>query len=64
MDENLKWKKQVDCVCFKLKRVSFMIFKASNILNNTSLKMLYYSLFYPHLDYCSGATLTIVMLQA
>ena len=30
-----------------------MIFKASNILNNTSRKILYYFLFYPHLDYCS-----------
>ena len=63
MDKNLNWKTQIDFVSSKLRKVSFMIFKTSNTLNNTSLKILYYSLFYPHLDYWSGATHTIVMLK-
>ena len=32
---------------------SYMIYKASQILNDISLKTLYYSLYYSHLDYCS-----------
>ena len=52
MDEDLNWKTQIDFVSSKLRKVSFIIFKASNILNNTRLKILY-SLFNLHLDYCS-----------
>ena len=46
-------KAQIDFVSSKLRNVSFMIFKISNILNTTRLKILYYSLFYQHLYYCS-----------
>ena len=36
----------------KLRRVSYLLYKASGNLHSKNLKVLYYSLFYPHFDYC------------
>ena len=53
MDENLNWKTQIHFTFSKLRNVSFMIFKSSNILKDNGLKILYYSLFYPSFDCCN-----------
>ena len=51
-DNRMTWKKHINYVFNKLRTVSFLIYKASSILDDKSLKTLYISLFYPHIDYC------------
>ena len=52
IDSRLTWKTHIAYVSSKLRRVSYLLYKASGNLDSKSLKVLYYSLFYPHLDYC------------
>ena len=51
-DSRLTWKTHIAYISFKLRRVSYLLYKAFGNLDSSSLKVLYYSLFYPHLDYC------------
>ena len=51
-DSHLNWKKHISYVTFKLRTISFVLFKASKVLDCRSLKIPYFSLFYPHIDYC------------
>ena len=45
-------KKHINFVSNKLRTVYFLIYKASSILEDKSLNIIYISLFYPHIDYC------------
>ena len=55
LDSKLKWKKQVDMLCNKLKQQKYIIQQASTLLPLDSLKLLYYS--YIHSNILYGAFL-------
>ena len=52
IDNSMNWKKHRNYVSNKLRTVSFLIYKASSILDEKNLKIIYLSLFYPHIDNC------------
>ena len=52
IDSHLNWKKHIRYVTSKLRTISFVLFQASKVLICRSLKIIYFSLFYPHIDYC------------
>ena len=52
IDNKIFQKKHINCISTKLHTVHFLIYNASHVLNCKSLKVLYFSLFYPHVDYC------------
>jgi len=53
VDEKLNWKKQIDQTQTKLAKTLGILYRARNLLDEVTLKTLYYSLFLPYLNYCS-----------
>ena len=53
MDNKLNWKEHIRMIKSKLAKSNAIIYRASKYLDTFSLKMLYCSLFMPHLSYCS-----------
>ena len=53
IDDKLNWKDHVSFVCRKVGRGLGVIIKARKVLQNESLKNLYYSFIYPYLIYCN-----------
>ena len=53
IDNCMTWKKHIIFFSNWVRTVSFPIYKGANILDDKSLKILYISLFYPHIVYCS-----------
>jgi len=51
LDEHLQWTEQFKQLNSKLSKANYIIRSVKNILDSTCLKMLYYSLFYSHLNY-------------
>ena len=51
-DEHLTWKSHIHNVARKVSKAIGIIYKSSFCLNNSSLRMLYFSLNYPYLFYC------------
>jgi len=51
-DEYLSFDPHVQKICSKISQSNFIISRAKNSLNKTSLKMLYHSMIHPHLMYC------------
>lgn len=52
IDSNLNWKSHISYVNSKLSKCVSILFKVNSILNEHSLRLLYYTLFYPHITYC------------
>ena len=52
LDDKLNWKAHLKCLKSKLSRSCFMMSKLRYFLDTSTLKMVYYSLFYPHIQYC------------
>ncbi len=52
LDKVLKWKPHIDILKSNLSKVTGIIYRLREIVNNFSLKHTYFSLAYPHLLYC------------
>ena len=53
IDSKLNWKEHIGYVISKLLKSVSVICKAADVLDKFSLKLLYYSLFFPYINYCS-----------
>ena len=53
LDENLNWKSEISLVANKVAKSISIISRCSFFLPKSSLRMLYYSLIYPHFYYCN-----------
>ena len=51
-DDTLKWKNHIENSCSKLSRESWVINNIHYFVNNNTLLIMYYSLIYPHIQYC------------
>ena len=52
ISEKLKWTPHIDHITSKISKSSYILCKLRHYVNLDTLKMLYYSLVYPHLIYC------------
>ena len=52
VDEKLRWKTHIDQVVKKLSKCMWAICRLRRYTSLTTLKMLYYALAYPHIQYC------------
>ena len=52
LNEKLKWGPHIEHLCKKISKSSFILCKLRHYVNFNTLRMLYYSLVYPYLDYC------------
>ena len=55
LDDKLNWKAHLKCLKTKLLSSCFIMSKLRYYLDMSTLKMVYYSLFYPHMQYCISA---------
>ena len=55
LDEKLSWRAHIRSLKSKLSRSCFVLSKLRYYLDVSTLKMVYYSLFYPHIQYCISA---------
>ena len=55
LDHKLKWNKHIEIIKSKLCRASYVLSKLRHYVDLGTLKMVYYSLVYPHLNYCVSA---------
>ena len=53
LDENLSWKSHISHISSKIAKYIGIILRTSFYLLKSSLKMLYYALVYPYLQYCN-----------
>ena len=51
VDSTLTWNIHIDKICKTISRATGLLYKIRPFVNNKTLKMLYYSLIYPHLNY-------------
>ena len=52
LDEKLNWKEHIKTIQSKISRGSYILSKIRHYVDFNTLKMLYFSLIYPHLNYC------------
>ena len=52
IDDKLNWKHQVKQICSKIARGSWALYHIKNYVDKQTMKMVYYSLVYSHLQYC------------
>ena len=52
IDDKLNWKHQVKQICSKIARGSWTLYHIRNYVDKQTMKMVYYSLVYSHLQYC------------
>ena len=52
IDRQLNWKHQVKQICSKIARGSWALYHTRNHVDKQTVKMVYYSLVYSHLQYC------------
>ena len=52
IDDKLNWKHQVKQICSKIARGLWALYHIRNYVNKHTMKMVYYSLVYSHLQYC------------
>ena len=55
IDQGLNWKQQIQKIQAKLTSASYIIIKTRHYLTIPTLKMLYYSLIFPQINYCLTA---------
>ena len=53
LDENLSWKSHLSYLANKISKSNGVIYKASFCLPLESLRILYFSMIYPYLQYCA-----------
>ena len=53
IDGSLLWKFHIGYLSVKLNRSSALLFKIRNLVNNSILRTIYFSIFESHLNYCS-----------
>ena len=53
IDGNLLWKSHIDYLSVKLNRASPLLFKIRNLVNNSILRTIYFSIFETHINYYS-----------
>ena len=53
IDHKLTWQEHINYACGKICKCTAMLNKVKNLLNKSSLHMLYNSLFIPYLTYCT-----------
>jgi hypothetical protein len=53
LDETLSWKSHISHVANKISKSIGIIFRSSFCLFDISLRILYYSIIYPYLEYCN-----------
>ena len=53
IDDKLNWKYHINTVRSKLSKVAAIIYRASCLINQDGIYMLYCSLFLPYINYCS-----------
>jgi hypothetical protein len=53
LDETLSWKSHISHVANKISKSIGIIFRSSFYLFDISLRILYYSIIYPYLEYCN-----------
>ena len=54
IDDQLKWKPQVDDLKTKLSKITGIVFRIRDKVNKECLRQIYFALVYPHLLYCSA----------
>ena len=52
LEESLTWKKHLEAVQTKISKASYLISKIRHYVDLATLKILYYSLVFPHINYC------------
>ena len=52
LDENLSWKAHISHIAHKISKSIGIIYRSSFYLFKSALRMLYYALVYPYLQYC------------
>ena len=55
VDDKLNWSAHINYIHSKLSRASYILSKLRHYVDLNTLKMIYYSLAYPHLSYCITA---------
>ena len=53
IDEHLSWEEHINLVNNKVRKSIGIIKKISGLISQNALRILYYSLIYPHLSYCN-----------
>jgi len=51
VDDKLTWKTHIQHICTKLSKTTGILYRASSILTDAAIRMLYYSICHPHLLY-------------
>ena len=51
VDNKLSWKTHINNLCFKLSKVSGIIFKVRHFVPLSTLKLVYYTMFHSHIQY-------------
>lgn len=54
IDSQLKWRPQIDEVQEKLSKITGIVYRIRNHLDESNLRLIYFALVYPHLIYCSA----------
>lgn len=64
LDSKINWKDHINYITNKISRSSYILSKIRHFVNLPVLKMLYYSLVHPHINYClttwGGAAASII----
>ena len=55
MDHKLQWNRHIDYIINKISKSAYMLSKVRHYVDLDSLKMLYYTLIHPYLNYCLTA---------
>ena len=63
LDETLYWKSHISHVANKISKSIGIIFRSSFYLLDISLRILYYSIIYPYLEYCNFVWASTVLVQ-
>ena len=71
IDQHLTWKDHISHIHSKISKSSGILYKVKNIVPQETLKLLYYTLIYPYLQYCNvvwgmatkSSTNSLVLLQ-
>ena len=52
IDEKLKWRQHIETLRIKISRASYILSKLRHYVDLNTLKLTYYNLVYPFLNYC------------
>ena len=63
LDDKLTWKPHIEKLISKLSRACYLFYKVKQYVNESTLKMLYFGLVYPHLQYQLGQCCKLLNIQ-